>query len=169
MEISAGLRCDSKKCKALQKSHKVPQAHRSSEAANGDRLGQTHVSRLIVGERTQSSGDASRMFTSQHQATGAKHLESVLAIVCVMERIEPHRRGPSSAGFSALSPGRDTGGARDSRHHRGLKWPKRTAHTEATPQQRAEPPTAAPLAARTDITPPVPRRWAFRQYPGNAA
>jgi hypothetical protein len=167
MEISTGLRCDSKKCKALQKSHKVPQAHRSSEAANGDRLGQTHVSRLILGERTQSSGDASRMFTSQHQATGAKHLESVLAIVCVMERIEPHRRGPSSAGFSALSPGR--GGARDSRHHRGLEWPKRTAHTGPPRNKGRSPPTAAPLAARTDISPPVPRRWAFRQYPGNAA
>jgi hypothetical protein len=155
MEISTGLRCDSKKCKALQKSHKVPQAHRSSEAANGDRLGQTHVSRLIVGERTQSSGDASRMFTSQHQATGAKHLESVLAIVCVIERMETHRRGPSSSGFSAPSPGaiqEEPGTPVTIQVWNGPSGPP----TPRPPRNKGRSAHARSLGSRTDITPPVP-------------
>ena len=104
---------NAQRCKNRTKFRKL---RLSTDAANGDRLGQTHASRLTVGERTQSTGGASGMFISQHEATGAEHLESVLAIVCRSDgrnasaRVEQH--------LQRAVPGRDRG-ARNSRHHAG--------------------------------------------------
>jgi hypothetical protein len=158
--------------KKIQSVAKIAQSSASSPLKRGGQRRQTWADARVETYRRRTNSilrQCQQDFTSQHQATGAKHLESVLAIVCVMERIEPHRRGPSSTGFSALSPGRDTGGARDSRHHRGLEWPKRAAHTEATPQQRAEPPRPLPWQLGPISPRRSPRRWAFRQYPGPRA
>ena len=82
------------------------------------------------------------MFTSQHEATGSKHLESVFAIVCVVATVETHRRGSSSTGFSALSLGVIQEEHGTPVVMQGLQWPKRPARTEG--QQRAERPRPLP-------------------------
>ena len=155
MEISTGLRCDSKKCKPLQKSHRVPQG--SLLRRRGQRR-QTWADARVGTYRRRANSihrQCQRDVTSQHQATGAKHLESVLAIVCVIERSKRIGADQAAPGFSALSPGRDTGGARDSRHHPGLEWPKRAAPPRP-PRNKGRSAHARSLGSRTDITPPVP-------------
>lgn len=76
------------------------------------------------------------MFTSQHEATGAEHLESVLAIVCRSDGRNASAR--SSSTFSAPSLG-------VIEEHgtpvimQGLQWPKRPAHTEGRQRAGARP------------------------------
>ncbi len=143
---------NAKRCKNRTKFRKL--AAQTTRPTATD-LGRRARRDLIVGERTQSTGNASGMFTSQHQATGAKHLESVLAIVCVIERMETHRRGPSSSGFSAPSPGaiqEEPGTPVTIQVWNGPSGPP----TPRPPRNKGRSAHARSLGSRTDITPPVP-------------
>src|SRR5262245_2363365 len=136
MEMSTGLRCDSKKYKALQKSHKVPKAPLKR-----------HDQGLQTGRRTRRRLPPANELNSRapidcylsNETNLANRLDSVLAIARVGATAESHRRGSRSTWFSVLSPWACCRSA-GLRPNVGPGMPKRPAHTESHSPQRTERP-----------------------------
>jgi hypothetical protein len=161
--------------KKMQSVAKIAQSSASSPLRRRGQRRQTWADARVETYRRRANSihrQCQRDVTSQHQATGAKHLESVLAIVCVIERSKRNRRGPSSTGVQRAVPwARYRRRARDSRHHPGLEWPKRAApprppRNKGRSAHAPAPLAAGPISRRRSPSPsglpPVPRERRVR-------